>query len=224
MTGVCKRPDLREAMAALGSLRIGMAGYAAILGSVRTKAMSTTELVELHKVSRLLILRVMRHCLRAGIVHRVDWHRTVPHARLVPRWRLGAEGDISMPQYEEQTRRPRRGQSTLILLTTAMQLMQEHPHTRTELAEALCMNVETAWRLVPLMRAHRLIYVASWHKPPVGTTVQELALGDKPDAPRPARIGNSAAAHRQWGQRRAQRVALFAVAGMAAAPIRALGQ
>ena len=36
-----KRPDLREAMARIAKQRIGMAGYAAILGSVRTQARST---------------------------------------------------------------------------------------------------------------------------------------------------------------------------------------
>jgi hypothetical protein len=221
MTGSTKRPDLRAAMAALCKQRIGMAGYAAILGSIRTQAMSTTELVERHKVSRLLILGAMRHCLRAGIVHRVDWHRDTPHSRLVPRWALGRDGDISMPKYEEKTRRPRRGPSTLCLLTTAMELMGEYPHSRTELAAALCMHVETVYRVVRALRANKLIYVASWHKPAIGTTAQEFALGSKDNAPRPPRLSKSTAVFAQHRVRRAQRKGLFALAGMAASPMRA---
>ena len=220
-----KRPDLRDAMAALCSLRIGMAGYAAIIGSLRAGPLSTTELNARHsKVSRLLILEVMRHCRRAGIVHRVDWHRTTPHSRLVPRWALGRDGDISMPMYEERTRRPKRAQSTLILLTTAMELMGEHPHSRTELAEALCMNVETVYRVINALRSNKLIHVASWHKPPMGTSVQEFALGDRPDARRPARISRTAATFRQYKVRRVQRQTLYALAGMVAAPMRSATQ
>lgn len=210
-----KRPDLRAKMAALCSMRIGMAGYAAIIGSLRHGPLSTTELNALHsKVSRLLILEVMRHCRRAGIVHRVDWHRTTPHSRLVPRWALGRDGDISMPMYEEKTRRPRRAPSTLILLTTAMELMGEHPHSRTELAEALCMNIETVYRVINALRANKLIYVASWHKPALGTSVQEFALGDKQAARRPAQVAKSAAVFAQYRERRAQRAGLFALAGV----------
>lgn len=225
MTGSTKRPDLREAMAALCSLRIGMAGYAAIIGSLRAGPLSTTEINERHsKVSRLLILGMMRHCRRAGIVHRVDWHRTTPHSRLVPRWALGREGDISMPMYEERTRRPKRAQSTLILLTTAMELMGEHPHSRTELAEALCMNVETVYRVINALRVNKLIYVASWHQPPIGTSVQEFALGDKPAARRPGRQSKSAETFAKYRVRREQRHALHALAGMVAAPMRSATQ
>jgi hypothetical protein len=225
MTVSTKRPDLREAMAALCTMRIGMAGYAAIIGSLRAGPLSTTELNERHSsVSRLLILEVMRHCRRAGIVHRVDWHRTTPHARLVPRWALGRDGDISMPMYEERTRRPKRAQSTLILLTTAMELLGENPHSRTELAEALCMNVETAYRVIKALRDNKLIHVASWHKPPLGTSVQEFALGDKPDARRPPRVGRTAETFRQYKVRRVQRQTLYALAGMVAAPMRSAVQ
>lgn len=216
-----KRPDLVQKMVALSGMRIGMTGYAAILGSVRQRPMSTSELAEKHKVSRLLVLSVMRHCLRAGVVHRVDWFRPQPHSRMVPRWALGRDGDISMPMYEEKTRRPRRGPSTLILLTTALQLLEEHPHSRRELAEALCMHEESSSRIVNALRENKLIHVASWHKPPIGATVQEFAVGNKPDAPRPPRISCSSKTMKAYRARRQQRAVLHALAGVALQPMRA---
>ncbi len=221
MTSPNATKDVRAHMTAICSMRIGMAGYAAILGSIRHCALSTTQLAEKHGVSRLLILGVMRHCLRAGIVHRTDWHRPAPHSRMVPRWALGADGDVSMPMYEERTRRPRRAPSTLILLTTALQLMEEHPHSRTELAAELCMHVETVYRIVDALRKNGLIYVASWHKPPIGTPVQEFAAGCKRDAPRPARVSGSVEVMRGYRQRQEQRAILHALAGSVARPMRA---
>jgi hypothetical protein len=216
-----KRPDLVAKMVGLSSMRIGMAGYAAILGSVRIRPMSTTELAAKHKVSRLLILGLMRHCLRAGVVHRVDWFRPQPHARMVPHWALGQDGDISMPMYEEKARRPRRAQSTLITLTTALELMGEHPHSRKELAEALCMHEESASRIVNALRTNKLIHVASWHKPQKGTTVQEFGVGQLPDAPRPPQISRCTKTMKQYRARREQRAALHALAGVALQPMRA---
>jgi hypothetical protein len=209
--------ERRAKMRALSAQRIGMAGYARIIGSLRAGPLSSADLSAMHGVSHLLILLIMRHCLRAGIVHRVDWYRPKPHSRMVPRWALGADGDISMPQYEERTRRPRRAPSALITVTTALQLMSEHPHSRAELAAALCMHVETAARIVSALRAAKLIYVASWHKPPVGTPVQEFATGCRPDVPRPKRIGSSPRVFRQYRQRRLQIKAMMALAGKSAA-------
>lgn len=214
-------PELAARLLQAAKNRIGMEGYARMLGSLHTGPMSTATLAEKHQVSHLLVLAVMRHCLRAGIVHRVDWHRPAPHSRLVPCWALGADGDISMPMYEEKTRRPRRAQSTLILLTTALQLLAEHPHTRAELAEALCMHIETAARIIAALHSNRLIHVASWHKPAIGTTVQEFAAGNRRDAPRPARTSKSAATFRQYRERRQQREMLHALAGAVVQPMRA---
>ena len=40
---------------------------------------------------------------------------------------------------------------------------------RNELAQALCMNVESVYRVIKALRDNKLIYVASWHKPALGT-------------------------------------------------------
>jgi hypothetical protein len=213
-TRAVKRPDLVDKMRALASMRIGLPGYAAILGSIRLRPMSTTELAEKHKVSRLLVLGVMRHCVRAKIVHRVEWFRPAPHSRMVPRWALGSGGDISMPMYEERARKARRAPSTLILLTTALELMAEHPHTRKELAAALCMHQESAARIVAALRAHKLIHVSGWHKSPVGKPAQEFSVGDKRDAPMPPTVKSDAGIWKQYRDRRAQVSMMQALAGV----------
>lgn len=215
-------PEKREALRLIAGQRIGMAGYAAILSDIRFNVLSTSTLAEKHGVSRLLILGVMRHCLRAGIVHRVNWHRTVAHSRLVPCWALGGEGDISMPQYEEKTRRPRRGPSTLCLLTTVLQMLGEHAHTRAEVTADLCMHEETTSRVISILRKAGLIHIASWNKPPIGTSVAEFKAGGGRDAPRPARVGNSVASMAGYKERRKQLSMLQALAGVPQQSMRAV--
>jgi len=172
-----------------GTMRIGTEGYARIIGSLNDGPKSVSSLQRLHPtVSRLTILAIMRHGLRAGIVHRKAWYRPAPHARMVPVFALGADGDISMPQYEERARNPRRAPSALMLLTTIMRLVGEYPRSRAELRDELKMHTATIERVVSLMRRHHLIHIASWDKRPIGTTVAELGLGNKRDAPRPARV------------------------------------
>lgn len=206
-------------MLAIASRRIGMAGYAAILSSLRAGPASTTELVEKHGVSRVLVLHIMRHCLRVGIVHRQDWFRPAPHARMVPRWALGADGDVSMPEYEERARKPRRAPSTLMLLTTTLQLLAEHPHGRAELAQALCMHIESAARVITTLRKAGLIHIACWEKPAVGCPWPEFSAGSKPDARRPPPARNNASAHAAFRTRRAQLATLQALAGRPYVPM-----
>ena len=205
----------RDKMVDIGKQRIGMAGYAKILGSLRYGALSTTQLAEKHGVSRLLIMAVMRHCLRAGVVHRTDWHRPVPHARMVPRWALGQAGDISMPQYEEKTRRPRPGPSALRTLTSILQVVADAAHTRQELVDEVGAHIATMERAVRLLRDNGLVYIESWHKPPQGTTVAEFRAGCKRDAPRPPRQGKTTSTFAQFRQRRQQMALQQMLAGQA---------
>jgi hypothetical protein len=156
----------------------------------------------------------MRHCRRAGVVHREQWFRTQPHARMVPKWALGAEGDVSMPQYEERTRMPRRAPSTLILLTTAIELLSENGLTINELSAELCMCRESGERVIKALRQAGLVYIGSWHKPPMGTSVAEWRYGQRADARRPPRQPQSVYFDRQRGRNRQMRL-MHALAGSA---------
>lgn len=210
----------RAWMAEITKRRIGMAGYAKIIGSLRAGQKSTSDLEQSHGVSRMLILQIMRHCQRAGVVHRCEWFRPAPHSRLVPMWALGRDCDISMPEYEEKTSRRRRAPSSLILLTTVMQMLEEHALSRAEIADELCMHIDSANRVVSVLSEAGLIYVASWHKPPIGHSVAEFRTGCKRDAPRPPHVGNSREAMRGYATRRKQRAMLHAIAGQQAPKMR----
>lgn len=178
-------PEQAAHLRRIGLQRVGMAGYARILGSLRAGPQGTAELAERNGVSHLLMLGAMRHCLRAGVVHREQWFRTQPHARMVPKWALGTEGDVSMPMYEERTRRPRRGPSALMLLTTAIELLSENGLTIAELSAELCMGRESGERVIKALREAGLVHIGSWHKPPMGTTVAEWRYGQGNDVRRP---------------------------------------
>lgn len=200
-------------MASMASQRIGMDGYADMLGSLRAGPMSTNQLADKHGVHRTLVLLIMRHCLRAKVVHRCAWFRNQAHGRLVPNWALGGDGDISMPAYEERTKRPRRAPSTLFLLTTVIEMLKDRPYSRAELAEELCMQIETPCRVLAALRRNRLCFVETWNQPAVGTSVAEFRYGvNRPDKPRPARRTPG----QQWEvyrKKRSQMLVMHALAG-----------
>lgn len=182
----------RAVLLRAAKMRIGMEGYARIIGSLKGTPKSTAELAAEHNFSHLNVLRIMRHCLHAKVVHRESWFRPTPKSRMVPMWALGGDGDVCVPRHEERLRSPnrkaRRGQSTLILLTTAIEILREVPMRRLELAQELRMHEETASRVIAALRAAKLVYIESWHKPQRGATSPEYRYGPgKKDAPRPAR-------------------------------------
>ncbi len=207
-------PEQAAHLRRIGRLRVGLAGYARILGSLLAGPLSTAELAQQHEVSHLLVLGMMRHSRRAGVVHREQWFRPAPHSRMVPRWALGAEGDVSMPEYEERTRRPRRAPSTLILLTTAIDLLSQGGLTINELAAELCMHRESGERIIAALRQAGLAHIGSWHKPPMGTTVAEWRYGPGNDARRPPQQKQSVYFAHARGRNRQMRL-MHALAGSA---------
>jgi hypothetical protein len=207
-------PEKAAQLLAAAKHRIGMPGYARILSSLLRRPRSTAELAAANKVSHLLILAMMRHCLRAKIVHRSKWIRPCPHSRMVPVWALGEEGDISMPQYEERFRRARRAPSTLILLTTVIDMLKTTSYTRAEIAEELCMRVESAQRIVACLRDNKLIFIESWTTGR-GTPAAEWRYGPgKSDVPRPLAY-RATRSVLDWHERKKQIRLMHAMAGPA---------
>lgn len=207
-------PEQLAHLRRIGLKKLGLAGYARILGSLRSGPQSTAELAARNGVSHIGMLGIMRHCLRAGVVHREQWFRTQPHARMVPKWALGAEGDVSMPMYEERTRRPRRGPSALILLTTSIELLSENGLTINELSAEMCMGRESGERVIKALRQAGLVHIGSWYKPPMGTTVAEWRYGQGNDARRPPQQKQSVYFAHARGRNRQMRL-MHALAGSA---------
>lgn len=182
-------PEVAAHLLAIGKKRLGLDGYARIYASLREGPAGTVELAERNKTSPLTILSVMRHLLRCGLVHRCRWFRPKAHSRMVPVWAFGAGPDVSMPMYEERTRRPRRAPSMLILMTTVLELLKDEPLTHAEIAAELAMSLDSAYRIMQIIRRRRLAYIASWDKPSVGTPIPEFKAGNRKNAPRPPKVG-----------------------------------
>lgn len=182
-------PEVAAHLLAIGKKRLGLDGYARIYASLREGPAGTVELAARNKTSTLTILAVMRHLLRCKLVHRCRWFRPAAHARMVPVWAFGDGPDVSMPMYEERTRRPRRAPSMLILLTTVLDLLKDEPLTHAEIAEELAMSVDSSYRIMQTIRRRKLAYIASWDKPAVGTPIPEFKAGNRKNAPRPAKVG-----------------------------------
>ena len=205
-------PERAAQLQAANQRRIGLDGYARILGSLIGHPQSSAELAKTNDVSHLLILALTRHCLRAKLLHRRDWIRIVPHGRKVPVWALGEAGDTSMPQYEERARRARRAPSTLILLTTVLDMLKTAAYTRSEIAAELCMGIESGQRIVAALRDNKLIFVESWQQGR-GMPSAEWRYGPRrADNPRPPATGEARAVA-NWHGRRKQIQMMQAMAG-----------
>lgn len=178
-------PERCAYLKSIAANRVRMKGWVAFLAKIHAGPCTTADLVEATGIGRLSVLMATRHFLRAGIIHRRAWHRPVPHAKMVPTWAWGREGDISMPEYEERVRRPRPAPSTLVLLSTVLDLIRDTPMRNREISEEIAMSMDTVGDVMRELRAHKMVRVGSWHKPPVGCTVAEWVMGSGPDARRP---------------------------------------
>ncbi len=215
-------PEHRAQLLRASQMKIGFAGYVRVLASLRDDGpMLSSDLAEQCGVSRLLVLKMMRHCRQRGVVHRCRWIRTKPKARMVPVWAYGDGRDISMPQYEEESRIkarfPRRAPSSLIMLTTILELLAENALTHAEIAAELAMGIESSYRLVGALREYRFVRIASWHRNPVGVTVPEFAVGSDRNARRPP----TAAAERAYQAGRRKRLQQIAFMQTVAGPLNA---
>lgn len=200
------RPGTRDHMLAITKRRIGLDGYAKFYASMRGKPpMTTAELAQASGLSHRALLEVLRHLLRCKLVHRAEWVRPAPNSRMVPKWVFGDGPDVSMPMYEEAFRSraklARRAPSILFTMTTALELLADGPCSHPELAAEMGMSVSSAERIVAVLRRHRLVYIASWIKPPAGRTIAEYGVGDCKAAPRPKRIDSSANVKRRYKHR-----------------------
>lgn len=182
---------LREAAAR----RIGLEGYVRLYASLRDEPMTADEIAAKNDVGQLAVLLIMRHLLDRGLVHRCRWVRPKPHSRMIPVWAFGPGCDVSMPQYEERyrfkRRRERRAPSTLMTMTTVLEMLTEMPMSHQEIADELCMSKDSAYRIIGILRAHKLVHIASWNKPALGTTTPEFKAGNRPNARRPPRARNA---------------------------------
>ena len=130
---------------ALNQMRIGFDGHCRILAAVAHCSQSLDEVAASTGIARRTVARTMGYCLRAGVVHRPEWFRPCAHARMVPRFKLGRGGDVSIPMYEERFRgsvgqKAAVPHGNVLTLATLLNLMQEDRMSRLELAEAMAMH------------------------------------------------------------------------------------
>lgn len=178
------------------SMRLGLEGYIRILASLRHKGMTAEQVSAEFDLNHNTTTKLLRYMHRLKLVHRESWFQPKRHSRHLPVWRLGADGDVSMPQYEGKAHRPPN--PMLILLATSIECLQEHPLTVVELAGELAMHKETAARIVQLMRLHGLSHIRSWTRVSNGLPVAQHGYLGTRDAARPPRPQITPEDRRRW--------------------------
>lgn len=200
--------------------RVGIAGYARMLAGLRQGPQTVKELAERFGFSKTGLAVILRHCLRAGIVHRASWVRPTPKSPFVPRWAIGSDGDVQPIGYTKNTTTSTcRVPSSLILMTTILQMTQESACTIAQLTQALCMDESSVRRALRVLRDNKLIHISGWdrvYEAGPGRAEYAACLAQPlADEPRAGRMPNTEKWRRQR-QKMQQRAVLHALAGVAA--------
>ena len=175
--------------------RLGLEGYVRILAYLRRRAVTTAGISAHFNLCHNTAAKLLRYMLRLKLVHRESWMQPQPHSRLVPLWRLGAEGDVPMPAAEVPSRTPPN--PMLIYLATVIELLRERPMTIAEIAEEIAMHKESAQRVVNLLREHGLSRIASFERQRYSAPVAQHGWLVSKDAPWPGR-GCQVEARKRW--------------------------
>jgi len=178
------------------SMRLGLEGYIRILARLRNKGMSTDQVAIAFALNHNTATKLLRYMHKLKLIHRESWFQPKPHSRHLPIWRLGSNGDVSMPQYEGKAHRPPN--PMLILLATTIECIKESPLTVIELADELAMHKETAARIITLMRQHKLSHIRSWTRVSNGLPVAQHGYLGTRDAARPPRPQITPEDRRRW--------------------------
>lgn len=175
--------------------RLGLEGYIRILAYIRFKAVTSAGIAASFGIHHNTTAKLLRYMRRLGLIHRENWVRPSPHSRLVPKWRLGADGDVSMPIAEAPAKTPPN--PMLIYLATVIEILSGPPITISEISEDLGMHKETVGRVLGMLREHGLSTIASYERPLSGPPVAQHRYLGITDAKWPGR-GCMVAARKRW--------------------------
>jgi hypothetical protein len=190
--------------------RIGLIGYAEILGAVRVAPLSGIEVTAaIGRDHPQNINEVLRAMLGLRLVHVAAWTAPVRYAPPRPRFRAGDGVDVPPPAtkwgdrsgFSAMMLSPKRPGINMLALAELMRLLRERPSRLPEIADKSGIH-ET--RVGPLMRElhrQRLVHVAVWMRGRSGPPAAFYALGARRDAARPAPLTSSQTT-RNWYQRK----------------------
>jgi hypothetical protein len=174
--------------------RIGMAGYARILGALK-EPMTTAELMARCNVGKGAANRFVAAHHKRGRIRIVDWsmgHRKAP----LPVWLAGAGPDAPYPTKRpngDAVRAPKSERvhraiwSELRAFLDFLDALGDGHSTCEELRADTGLTIISVRRLVRVLRETKQIRIASWVRPASGgRAVAAYTLGHGPSAPKPA--------------------------------------
>lgn len=222
----------------LGTL--GLRGYASILlalahgpgteGIEGSGPATVNELSDRTGISRQNLSRIITRMHTVGLIHVHDWH--TQRNSLIRRYAFGPvrlpdaikprpkyPPRISANRTDGERRRALKPIASIVGIASVVQALRDGPQTREWLAEETGYNRQTMGRLITMMHAHRLVYVAEWVRPGDSGPWQEgYALWgfDRTDKRKPKPQSSAAIWARCYGKKQARRQMLdisFALAG-----------
>jgi Mn-dependent DtxR family transcriptional regulator len=189
-------------MAHANRFRLGMPGYVKILTTLRDCPMTTAQISQSLGINLNTTQKLLSWMRRLKLVHRDGWHKPVKHSRLICYWHFGGDGDVPPSD------RPDEGRlvpsSPLMLLATTAEILREEPTSKADLADELSMHVESASRIIRLLKAAGLVHVGGWGTPPKGPLYPQWSWGSGVNVRRPPRKSPNIQRRRWYATHRAK--------------------
>lgn len=174
---------------AFNGRRLGVEGYVKLLAAAKTPTLAR-DMAVAAGTSIKRVFPALHAWRRMGIMGRVEWIQATPGRARVPLWRLGKD-DTEPAGARRALARNCKPSIYVTTLGTVLQILEDGPTTRVEMAEELGMSDQTAARLLTLLHKHGLVYVSSYRRQAKGPPVRVYSAGSARDAVRPKRLDKS---------------------------------
>ena len=196
--------------------RIGLDGYCAILASIIVAPQTAAQLAERFGVRLRTMTWICCSLFRAELVHRSAWVKAGARTKHLPVWSWGADGDVPHPHWRPVSR---KASQSAILLQSVRDALEDRPQSSKDLAADLGFTWQHTNWLLRILKAHRLIRVASWDVRETGVHVGLLAFGPGRPAARLALVGRSPGRAAVFSRRHREKSKMLRMLHLTAGPI-----
>lgn len=193
--------------------RIGLLGYARILGAIRLQPLSGIEITEaIDRDHPQNVNDVLRAMLGLRLVHIAGWTESARHKPPRPRFRAGTGDDVAPPptKWGDASRfapvmvGPTRPGINMLALAAALRILRERPSRLSEVAAGSGIHETKVGQLLRELHRQRLIHVAAWMRGRKGPPVPFYAFGARSDAARPVPQTSSQTTQAYYQRKRAE--------------------
>lgn len=171
--------------------RLGIMGYLFALREIQKSPLSNYELASVMSLCRKNAGLLARRLRSVGLIHIGGWaDGSIPQSAKVPIYHYGPGEDMPYPTGRVIASKATNSINSSAIAASVFLKILEHPISKADIAELTGFNHRQSLRVVNYAHEIGLVRIADW-MPSFGPGVPTAmyALGDKPDASRPKKMG-----------------------------------